>query len=260
MYDILNIVLDKYEVFLFVFIRMTGFFVVTPIFSRKNIPSIYKVVFALFISTLIVNFITINMSLTNIEDIIVVVINEFCFGILLGFITYLYFTSLYIAGQIIDMQIGFGMVNVFDPQSNAQVPIIGNFYYIIALLFLFTINGHHILVKAIINSYDIVPIGYTICLTDLTTRFVGIFTQLFIIGFKVSSPILAAIFLSNVLLGILARTVPQMNVFVVGMPFKIFIGIITLIIIVPLYIFALQHIFEDMYEEIFNFMKVIAKG
>lgn len=258
--NILEIVLNKYEVFLFVFIRMSGIFIITPIFSRRNIPNTTKIVFTFFIALLMIN--TVNMA--NFDygefDIIVMMIKELMVGLMIGFITYLFFISLYIAGQIMDMQIGFGMVNVFDPQSNAQVPIIGTLYHILAILFFLTIDGHHILIKSLINSYEVLPIGKFVFNEALLTQIIRVFGQIFIIGFKISSPILATIFLSNVLLGILARTIPQMNVFVVGMPLKITVGILTLIVMVPLYLPALQHIFDNMYEEIFNFLKIIGEG
>ncbi len=260
MYQFISVILNKYQAFLYIFLRMTGIFIITPIFSRKNIPAIYKICFSFFTALLLVNIV--DISNVNNEEFssIIVMFEELFVGFIIGFISYIFFISLYIAGQIIDMQIGFGMVNVFDPQSNAQVPIIGNFYYIIALLFFLTIDGHHILINSLTESYSILPLGVYSFNIQTLYDVTKVFGQVFIIGFKICSPILGVIFLINVFLGILARTVPQMNVFIVGMPLKIIVGITTLIIVSPLYLLFLEYVFDNMYGEIFKFLRIIGEG
>lgn len=259
--DLLEVIFSEYQLFLLVFVRMTGIFIITPIFSRTNIPTILKISLALIIST--ITFSTLNQKGivldTNIT-LIVQIIKELSVGLIIGFISYLFFISLFIAGQIIDTQIGFGMVNVFDPAHNTQVPITGNLYYILALLVFFTVNGHHWFLEAIIESYSILPVGSIVFNEKILYQVIDIFSEIFNIGFKISSPILATVFLINVLLGLLAKTVPQMNVFVVGMPLKIFVGVITIFLTLPIYLIALSHIFENMSGEIFNFFKLLKGG
>ncbi|MBS4536036.1 flagellar type III secretion system protein FliR [Clostridium sp. D2Q-14] len=259
--DIFDYIFSKYQIFLLVFIRMTGIFIITPIFSRTNIPTILKVSLSLIIS--IITFTTIGEQDLIIEGnihLMILIFKELTIGLIIGFISYLFFVSLIIAGQIIDTQIGFGMANVFDPQHNTQVPITGNFYYILALLIFLTIDAHHWFLQAIVKSYSVLPIGNINLNDGILNQIIVIFSEIFNIGFKISSPVLATIFLSNVLLGILARTVPQMNVFVVGMPLKIVVGLLTIFITLPIYLIALQHIFNNMSGEIFNFLQLLTKG
>lgn len=260
MEEIFNQILQQYEIFLLVFVRVTGIFVIAPVFSRNNIPNIMKIGFAFLISILIFNFVEVkNVSFSEYQ-LIGLIIKELIIGILIGFVAYLFFSALYVAGQLIDMQVGFGMVNVFDPQQKTQVPITGNFLYIIAILIFLITNQHHILIKAVASSYKIVPIGTFILNNLLIDQMINVFTEIFVIGFKISSPILATIFLTNVLLGILARTMPQMNVFMLGMPLKIVVGIVTLIVMMPLFVSIFQYIFDNMYKEIFILLKVIGNG
>ncbi|WP_026893836.1 flagellar biosynthetic protein FliR [Clostridiisalibacter paucivorans] len=258
----MNTIIDeiflKFDVFLLIFMRISGIFIITPIFSRKNIPMIYKIVISIFFSLVLVS--TVNVENIRGLQVITVLIKELSIGLLMGFISYLFFISFFIAGQVIDMQIGFGMVNVFDPQSNAQVPISGNFYYIMALLIFLTIDGHHILLTGIIDSYNIIPINGMVFDESLISLITKIFGEIFIIGFKISSPVLATIFIVNVFLGILARTMPQMNVFIVGMPLKIIVGIVTVIVVMPLYIILVKNIFGHMYEQIQILLKILSKG
>jgi len=257
---VFELVQGKYEVFLLILVRITGIFLISPVFSRNNTPTIIKIGFSFVVSIILLNVIDSNIINIDIFDYSILIVKELAIGLLIGFISYLFFTALYLSGQIIDMQIGFGMVNVMDPQHNVQIPIMGNYYYVFAILLFLLIDGHHLLIKGIIQSYDFIPIGEFIFTQDLLNQMIYIMGQVFTIGFKISSPILATIFLADVLLGILARTMPQMNVFVVGMPLKIIVGIITLVVTFPLLFIALQHIFDNMYEEIFNFLKVIQKG
>lgn len=260
--DLFELIFSEYQLFLLVFVRMTGIFIITPIFSRTNIPTILKLSLALIIS--MITFSTLSSGKDIVLDtnitLIVQIAKELSVGLIIGFISYLFFISLFIAGQIIDTQIGFGMVNVFDPAHNTQVPITGNLYYILALLVFFTVNGHHWFLEAIVQSYSILPVGSIVFNEKIFYQVIDIFSEIFNIGFKISSPILATVFLINVLLGVLAKTVPQMNVFVVGMPLKIFVGVITIFLTLPIYLIALGHIFENMSGEIFNFFKLLKGG
>lgn len=259
--NFIELILNEYELFLLVFVRMTGIFIITPIFSRKNIPAILKISMSFVMALIVFNVLSFNpVNLNNDLGIFIILIKELSIGLLIGFVSYLFFISLFIAGQLIDTQIGFGMVNLFDPQNNSQVPITGNLYYILALLIFLNIDGHHWFIQAIFKSYETVPLGHFAINNNMVNQMISIFSQIFVIGFKVSSPVLATVFLTNVLLGILAKTMPQMNVFVVGMPLKILVGIFTIFITMPIYLIALQHIFDDMYGEIFNFLKILQKG
>jgi len=259
--DSTQLIFSEYNLFLLIFVRMTGIFIITPIFSRNNIPKILKVSFAFIVSLIAFNtLVQQGIEVDNSISFIIQIAKELSIGLIVGFISYLFFISLFIAGQIIDTQVGFGMVNVFDPAHNTQVPITGNFYYILALLVFFTINGHHWFLEAIVKSYSILPLGDISMTKDILYQIIDIFTEIFNIGFKISSPILATVFLINVLLGVLAKTVPQMNVFVVGMPLKILIGIITIFLTLPIYLIALEHIFDNMSGEIFNFFKLLKRG
>lgn len=257
---IIDIILNKYQIFLLIFVRSTGIFVITPIFSRKNIPNTIKIGFAFFLSLIIFTTVDYDTLAFNELSMVLLIIKEFSVGLIIGFISYVFFTSMYVAGQIIDMQIGFGMVNVLDPQHNVQLPVTGNFYYIVAILIFLISNGHHLLIRGLVDSYKLIPIGHFAFSNDLVNQMISIFSQVFIIGFKIASPILATIFLANALLGILARTMPQMNVFVVGMPLKVTIGLLVLFFTMPVFTVILQYLFENMFREIDAFLHLFSKG
>ncbi len=245
------------EIFLLVFVRMTGLFVIAPIFGRRNVPTYLKIGFAFFLALILVSTTSLNVPDYNatIIGFILIVFKEFMVGIVLGYVSYLIFTAIYIAGQIIDMQIGFGMVNVLDPVSNIQVPVTSNFYFIISMMVFLMFNGHHLLIKALFDSYNHIPLGGALFGSELMNDVMRVFGDVFVIGFKISAPILIAILVTDVALGVISKTVPQFNVFVVGMPLKILIGLIVMIITVPAFVAFIEVLINGMNSEMLNFMK-----
>lgn len=261
MYDITNIFINRYLIFLLVLIRMTSIFVISPIFSRQSMPSYLKIGLALFCTFIITPTLgNINVDYYNIINFTILIFKEFLIGIILGFISYLVFSSLLVAGQIIDVQVGFGMVNVLDPINNIQVPLLGNFLYLFAANILLITNGHHIFLSALVKSYVVVPIDSLVFTDILINNIINIFVESFVIGFKISMPIIAAVLLSEVALGILARTVPQMNVFIVGLPLKIIVGLSSLIFIIPGFVNTLDYVFDKLYAFMSIILQSMTKG
>lgn len=252
----LGMLLNSVELFLLIFVRMTGLFVIAPIFGR-NMPTYVKIGIALTTAILMASVVKVD-HIIEINGYLLYafyIIKEFIVGLVIGFVAYALFTSIYIAGQIIDMQIGFGMVNVFDPITNIQVPITANLYYMIAMMIFLATNGHHVLIKALYQSFRLVPIASSGIGPNMKDNIIDVFQQMFSIGFKIAAPIVAAILIADVVLGIISKTIPQMNVFVLGMPLKILVGIILITITIPAFIYVVTMISDKMNIEIFKFLK-----
>lgn len=261
MNDFLFFITDKFTLFLLILVRMSSLFVITPVFGTRNVPAYLKIGFAFFCSIILVNLMKdVTVEYTNIYGYTAMVIKEFAIGIILGYASYLVFSALYFAGQIIDIQMGFSMSNVLDPMQDSQVSLTGNFIYIIAILFFLLLNGHHILLTALFRSYNVLPIDSFAFNEVLFNNMLKVFSETFAIGFKISIPILAASLLAEVALGILAKTVPQMNVFVVGMPLKVGVGLLTLIAMIPMFISTMSITFDKMYGYIYLIIQSMAKG
>ncbi|MFD2613018.1 flagellar biosynthetic protein FliR [Paenibacillus gansuensis] len=241
-----------FPVFLLIFCRITSFFVVAPIFSMRGLPSQVKIGLAFFVSVLILlnqyGTVTVETDATYVLSIA----REILAGLLLGFLAYLFFTVVQIAGSFIDLQMGFGIANVIDPMTGAQSPIFGNFKFMISILIFLSINGHLLLLEGLIQSYQWVPLNSTLFqqmysghITDFLIR---TFSETFKLAFQMSAPIVVAMFLTDVALGLLARTVPQMNIFVVGVPLKILVGLLMLLLLIPGFISQFEHVFASMFE------------
>jgi len=259
--NISAILIDKFVILLLVFVRMTSIFVITPVFGRREMPAYLKIGLAFFCSYILVPLLgDVKVEYSSLLSFAVIVGKEFLVGIIIGYVSFLVFSAIHIAGQIIDTQTGFGMVNVLDPTTNSQVPLTGNFLYILITIFFLIMDGHHILLSALFKSYSILPIDGFEFTEALVNNMTAIFSETFVIGFKISIPVIAAALLSEIALGILSKTVPQMNVFVVGIPLKIGIGLITLYVMIPVFIQVMTVTFDRMYGYIYLIIRSMAKG
>lgn len=256
MIDISNI----YE-FSLVLVRMTAYFVTAPVFSSKTIPARFKIGFAFFVSLVIYPTLDIDMKLELNGTYIFYIIQEAVLGISIGLVAQIIFSSIQIAGSFVDMQIGFSLANVIDPQTGAQSPIMGNFKYIFAILLLFALNIHHFIIDGIVTSYEILPITNN-WLGQLNNEqifmfMMSTFSKMFVIAFKISAPIVVTLLITDIVLGILARTFPQLNVFIIGIPLKILITFILLLWLASIFINNFKEMFYEMINSIKQFMDLM---
>lgn len=238
-----------------VIVRISGIFVFSPFFSSQNVPSTMKIGLTFTLGFILVLSLPQGINIAD-QSIVLLIVREFMIGLIIGFIAYVFMTSFYVLGQVIDMKIGFGMANVFDPQNKIQVPLMGNFYYILSFLFLLMIDGHHVIIQALIDSYKLIPIGSFNYSEDVLDIIVNSLVQSFDIGFRLSFPIVAIVFLTDVLLGIMAKAIPQMNVFVVGMPLKVFIGLVVIMLTMPIFYGSISEIFDLIVNDIYHLLKL----
>lgn len=257
--NLLEYVTNELELLLIIFSRMTGFFVISPVFSRRNFPTIAKIALSLLLALLIGPILgdVIEIS-SNLIPYYFLIIKEFFVGFVIGFCSFITFSSIYIAGQIIDRKIGFGLVNILDPQINVQVPMTGNFKYILTLLIFLTINGHHHMLSSVIKSYELLPVGAVTLKEPLFNNVIHLFNKTFIIAFKMSLPVIGVILLTDIALSLISRTMPQMNIFIVGIPIKVTIGIFVIAFCLPMYLVILDIMFNGIYNDVYSFLKVMS--
>lgn len=254
--DFFALIQNQVGFFLLIFVRITGIFMMAPIFGSRNIPGRVKAGLALIITYILFPLVFSNTAVIpdHFLPFLFIVAGELIVGLILGFVSSLIFSSIQMAGQLLDMQIGFGMINVIDPLSGQQAPIIGNFKYILALITFLATNGHHVLLSALFASFKLVPVTGVVVQVAIVEFMVNVVGGMFVLALKISLPIIVALLLTDMALGILARTMPQMNIFVVGVPGKIIVGIFVLSIALPFYIFFLEMAFDGMYKNIFSLL------
>lgn len=252
-----TVFLNSIDCFLLIFCRMTGLFVIAPIFGRRNLPVYAKIGFSFLLALILTQ--TINIQDLQYNDNLwmyaVLVAKEFIVGIVIGYVSYMVFTAIMFAGQIIDTQAGFGIVNVIDPMSNIPVPITANFYFILSMLVFLLVNGHHALIKALFDSFKLIPVGEAAFTPNMMNDVLRIMTGTFILGFKIAGPVVGTILVTDIALGVISKTIPQMNVFVVGMPAKVILGMLTIVITIPVFISILDIVINGVNSEMFNIVQ-----
>ena len=216
--------------FSLILMRMSGFILFNPILGRRNIPARVKAGF-IFILTLAVYSFSIEevVEAGSTLEFMLLLIKEFMAGDVVGLVMHLFFLSF--AGYIIDFQMGLSMATVYDPQSNAQMPVTGSLLQTWLILLFFAVDGHHALMRILVTSAEIIPYGGIVITQGLALRMLEIFYECVSMGVRLSIPMIAAEFLVEMGVGILNKVVPQISIFVINIQMKLIVGLGLLVIL-----------------------------
>jgi len=257
--DLINFTVAQFQNFFLVLVRVASIFIIAPFFSSRNIPPTLKIGFSVLVALIIFPIIQAKSPLKSWEMITFFseVLKQILVGLVIGFVAILIFVAVQLGGQIIDIQIGYGIVNVVDPQTGMQVSLVGQFIYLLALLVFLAVNGHHLVISALAQSFELVPlfgVGYS---GELAGRLDRLFSDIFVIGLKVAAPIMAITFLMEVAMGLVARTVPQINVFLVGFPLRIGLGLGMIALSMPFFVYIFKGLTEEMYRDMMVILRYL---
>jgi len=237
------------DVYILLFLRASGLIFSSPIFGRRNIPNIAKIGLSGALAFLFLTSVpdTPPIYYDNIITFIMLCIMELMFGVVFGYITNLFITLVFTAGQLMDMQSGFGMVSVFDVQSNLSIPITGNLLNIAILLVFFLVDGHLKLIHILYTTVLRIPVGTVQIMPNIALVATQLFAETFILAVNVAMPIIFSGLLLEATMGIIVKSVPQLNVFSVGLPLKVLGGLVILMVIVPVFVDFTDVIFNSMF-------------
>jgi len=252
MEQIINEIALNVDFFVLTLIRVGALIISSPIFGRRNLPNLLKVVFCILVTYVIFSSTPqiVQINYRNFMEFALLCIMELLFGLVLGFVTTLFFSIVQTAGQVMDMQMGFGMVNVFDVQSNISIPITGNLLYVIVTITFFSVNGHLRLIHIVNSTFANIPVGQISLSPQIGLVALDVFVLSFLLAVNVAMPLIASGLLGELALGFIVRAIPQMNIFVVGIPIKIVIGFIMLALILPVFVSFTDVIFREMFAAI----------
>ena len=243
-FELLN---NGMKTFLLVMFRVSGIFVIAPFFSHVLLPKRARIILALMITASIFKIVQPPSPeiIQTVYGMAGAVLKELTIGIVIGYAAATIFSGISAAGQLIGRQMAFGIARMMDMTSTDQSSLIAVFINIIALLLFLCMNGHHWLIKALAYSYKLVPINGLYFARGFPDKLLHMVSEIFEIGVKVAGPAMAALFLSTVALALMARAVPQMNVFFVGLPMKIFLGLISVYFCMPFFYYIFQKLFKS---------------
>jgi flagellar biosynthetic protein FliR len=239
----LQITAEQLELFIFILLRVSAMMVTIPIIGNSVVPVRIKGGLSLMVAFLLFPLIKIHLPHLGILLLIGGMAGEVIIGIIIGLAGRLAFAGVQIAGQLIGFQMGFAIVNVFDPITSEQVSIIAQLQYLIAMLIFLAVDGHHVFLYAIAESYRIIfPLDFHFS-AELMQSIVEISKDIFIVAVKVGAPIITALLMTSIGFGLIVRTVPQINILIVGFPLKIAIGLVLIGLTLPLFTKIMSMVF-----------------
>lgn len=218
---------------IFVFIRITSFMVISPVFSQKGISNITKVIISAALMMVTLPLVPEVEPVENLFLFAFVVYKEVLFGLAMGFLSQLVFTAIEMAGQLVDFQVGFSMAQAYDPTFQIMSSQYGKLYYWLTIMLVFVTNLHHYLIKGVVESFQIVPIGAAQMSGVSVQGVIKLFGLTFEMALHLAAPLVISAIIIDVLLGILSRSIPQINVLMMGMPMKSSFSFIIFLMIIP---------------------------
>lgn len=242
-----------------VFIRLTSFFLVAKSLFPKGTPPILKGVIGMILSFAIiwgVNY-QVVLEINNNYMLVYSVVSEIMSGVILGFIANMIFEFIRMAGGYMDIQIGLSMMNILDPSSETTSTPFSNLSYFISMVIFFIIDGHHLLIKCLIQSFKVVNIGQNIVFQDTFYVVLDAFREYFVIGVKIAIPLVLIIIITDLCMALVSRTVPAINVMILGMPVKMVVGLLTFIALLPIMIKIISYGFNLIPDIIEEMLKVL---
>ena len=253
-----EVALDQFEIFILILMRMASFVYTAPFFNTSGTPQKTKVGLSVFLSILVYSLqgSDVSVSYNGVIGYAALVLEEVAVGLLLGAVTSFCTQIILFSGKIIDMDTGISMAQIYDPTTRMQVGIMGNFYYYMLMLLLILSGMHRFLIEAIVETYNVIPIGGVKFGAGLYTTVIQFMSDYFVIGFRIALPVFATMLLLNCILAILARIAPQMNMFVVGMQLKIFVGIFVIFFTISM----LPAVSNIIFEEIKDLFSLLVRG
>ena len=255
--DILNLNYAEFERFLFVLFRVGAMIIFVPILGSRQIPGAVKIGLMLFLSIAIFPLVQDRpipepKGLFDLSKFLMV---DLTIGLGIAYISRLIFAAVQVAGTVVDFQMGFGVVNVIDPQTDTQVSVTAQLQNILAIFIFLAIDAHHYIFQAIVDSFFVIN-PFEINFASVTPEYVlHLFSATFTTAVKISAPIMAILFFLSVGLGLVARTVPQMNVFIVGFPLQIGIGLLMVGLSISFFSILVQNEMHDMPVKFMGFMR-----
>lgn len=252
------------EIFLFALVlcRIAGMFAALPVFGGRRLPTRIKITAVLAITMVCLPILPVTAPPVPDNAIAMgfLVLREVMIGLTLAFITQIIFAAVELSGQIIGLQMGFSIASVIDPTMGNQMQIMSVMQSLLATLIFFSLNIHHSFIRAIVDSFSVIPLGGWKMSEQLIHFLVKITSDVFILGVRLAAPVMVALLLTSVVLGIMARAFPQMNVFMVSFPLNIGLGFMVLGMTLLLFFHVLEIAFGNLTGQVATLFKLLAKG
>lgn len=251
--------INEFQTFLICFSRVAGFISAIPVIMANQTPLQIKVGLV-FMSALLL-FPVMKPSMGNVllepRTFLLLLSGEVLLGAMIGLIGRMVFTAVEYGGTVIGYQMGFAAANIFDPQSERQTALISQFQNVFAILIFLAIDGHHVFFQVAIESYKILPPGAFNISGEAIPYLLELSSRIFYLGIQFSAPILVVLLLSGLILGILARVFPQLNVFLLSFPLNIGLSFTVIGLTLPLITTLLRREFDGLANSFYTVLQLL---
>lgn len=237
------------EYFLVVMVRITGFVFIVPFFNMGNTPKRFRVALSVFLAYLVYQTSLPHevLAYNTVLEYAIIIMKEAVTGILIGFSAYICNTIVLFAGRLVDMEVGLSMANAIDPTTKEQATLTGFYYQYMVILILISSDLYQYIITALSESFQLIPVnGAVFNMDKLFSSFIRFMGEYINIGFRICLPIFCSILIVNVVLGILAKVAPQMNMFAIGIQIKLLIGLGVMFLTVNMLPYAADFIYTEM--------------
>lgn len=253
-----------FEKFMLVFSRVMGLFLTVSFLSSESIPDQIRLGIVFFVTAAIypvvstyVGSVPSNMIMYGLQA-----AAEGIIGAAIGLAVLISFSVFQLSGQFFTVQMGFGASEVFDPMSQISLPLMGQYMYMIFTLVFMALNGPALILSALFHSFELVNFNDLISVSLIESKYglVALMTDLFLTGLKISLPILGALLLVSVTMGLLAKAAPQMNLLMIGFPISISVGFIILLLTTPVMIHLIENVIDFVFQNVTFMMREMHYG
>jgi len=231
----MELMTEKLLGFVMVLTRVSAFFLVVPVFSWRSIPIRVKGAMVILISIFFAMIAPSAVQSPNISlmEVILLIVNEAAYGLAMGLIAIIVFSAVKLGGRIIERQMGLAMAQIMDPLTGERAQPVGALLEMIFIILFLSANGHHLLLLIVSKSYEVFPAGSTPTIPILTGGVIRAGSAMLTSGLKLAAPMLAAFLLLMVVLAVLARVVPEMNILFISLPLRVGLGLLMLVVFLP---------------------------
>lgn len=212
-------------------LRCTGLLFMAPVFGQQRVPITVRILLCLALSAMLLPVIPLQHAVVPTQTLgwVLTGILEVLTGAIYGWAATAIFEGVVLAGQFIGLQMGFAQANILNPDSQTQRPLLSEVYFVLAILVFLALNGHHLLIRVLQQSFAVVPLGQFLFGAETLGQLSLIFTQIFVVALMIAAPINGILTLIDLIMGLVARTAPQMNILLLSFSIKIYVGLLTLL-------------------------------
>lgn len=253
--------LSETQILLFalILLRMVAFVVSAAIFSMPMINAHTKVLLAVLLAMIVQPTVKFDPAIVGglSNDIISLAARELLVGLTLGFLTRLFFFTVSMTGDMASTALGLNSAQMFNPMVGAQGGVIEQMYNLLGIMFFLIINGHHMMISALVQSFETIHVGALSINYAVYSELANLGQSLLLITIKMSAPIMVTILVTNLAMGILGRAIPQLNVLVTSIPVTIMIGLLVMFVTIPLFILEMNGLVDLTATKLLSVLKAL---